>query len=67
MSGHIDIHHRLIGQPVIGRASAGCLVGRTRKGHREFMKIVKSDARYRANHGYRFMTGVLAGSELAGT
>jgi hypothetical protein len=25
----------------IGQASAGCLVGRTRKGHREFMRIVK--------------------------
>jgi hypothetical protein len=46
----------------IGRASAGCLVGRTRGGHREFMRLVKSDARYRANHGYRFMTGVLAAS-----
>jgi hypothetical protein len=49
----------------IGRASAGCLVGRTRNGHREFMNLVKSDARYRANNGYRFMTGVLAGSALA--
>lgn len=49
----------------IGRASAGCLVGRTRSGHREFMNLAKSDARYSANHGYRFMTGVLAGSELA--
>jgi len=44
----------------IGRASAGCLVGRTRAGHREFMRLVKSDARYRANNGYKFMTGVLA-------
>jgi hypothetical protein len=49
----------------IGRASAGCLVGRTKGGHREFMNLVKADARYQANNGYRFMTGVLAGSELA--
>jgi hypothetical protein len=38
--------------------SAGCLVGRSKDGHREFMKIVKSDPRYKANHGYRFMTSV---------
>lgn len=49
----------------MGRASAGCLVGRTKRGHREFMNMSKSDARYRANNGYRFMTGVLAASALA--
>lgn len=43
----------------IGSGSAGCLVGRTKSGHREFMAICKSDARYSANHGYRFMTSVL--------
>ncbi|NJP21759.1 MAG: hypothetical protein HC763_25245, partial [Hydrococcus sp. CRU_1_1] len=31
----------------IGSSSAGCLVGRTRKGHREFMSLVKSDRSYR--------------------
>jgi putative peptidoglycan binding protein len=48
----------------IGRASAGCLVGRSKQGHRDFMKIVKSDPRYKASHGYRFMTSVLAGDAL---
>jgi hypothetical protein len=38
--------------------SAGCLVGRTKDGHREFMKLVKSDPRFKANNGYRFMTSV---------
>lgn len=43
----------------IGEASAGCLVGRSKEGHREFMRLVKSDARYAASHGYRFMAAVL--------
>lgn len=43
----------------IGRASAGCLVGRTKAGHGEFMALCKADPRYKANNGYRFMTGVL--------
>jgi hypothetical protein len=48
----------------IGPASAGCLVGRTKDGHREFMKLIKSDARYRASNGYRFMTTVIDGTKL---
>jgi hypothetical protein len=48
----------------IGQASAGCLVGRTRKGHREFMAIVKSDRRYRENPNYIFVTTVIAGDDL---
>ena len=43
----------------IGRTSAGCLVGRTKSGHREFMALCKADPRYRANNSYRFMTTVL--------
>lgn len=48
----------------IGRASAGCLVGRTRKGHREFMSIVKSDRRYRENPNFVFPTTIIAGDDL---
>jgi hypothetical protein len=48
----------------IRNASAGCLVGRTKAGHREFMKRVKADPRFRVNAGYRFHTAVLDGSEL---
>jgi hypothetical protein len=49
----------------VGRASAGCLVGRTKAGHREFMSLCKSDARYLVSNGYRFMTGVLPASDFA--
>lgn len=51
----------------IGHASAGCLVGRTPQGHREFMKIVKADPRYEVSRGYRFMTTVLPAQALAET
>ncbi|GAX40334.1 peptidoglycan binding domain-containing protein [Tolypothrix sp. NIES-4075] len=48
----------------IKNASAGCLVGRRREGHREFMAIIKGDRRYVANHNYVFYTTVIAGDEL---
>ena len=48
----------------IGKASAGCLVGRTRAGHAEFMKLCKADPRYLANHSYRFMTAVLPAAKV---
>ena len=43
----------------LGKSSAGCLVGQTKDGHKEFMALVKSDPRYQVNNGYRFMTTVL--------
>ena len=48
----------------IGRASAGCLVGRTKTGHREFMKLCKADPRYVANNSYRFMTTVVPAASV---
>ena len=48
----------------LGNTSAGCLVGRTKPGHREFMALIKTDPRYSANHSYKFMTAVMAGSDV---
>ena len=48
----------------LGTTSAGCLVGRAKDGHREFMKAVKSDPRFKPNKGYRFMTAVFPASEI---
>ena len=45
----------------IGVDSAGCLVCRSQSGHAEFMKLVKTDARYKVSQGYTFMTSVLDG------
>jgi hypothetical protein len=47
----------------VGTASAGCLVGEKRDGHRAFMAVIKSDPRFRANNGYRFMAAVIPGHE----
>lgn len=49
----------------IGPASAGCLVGQTRAGHKRFMSLLKQDPRYLANPGgYRFMTAILSAADL---
>ncbi|MEH2069482.1 MAG: peptidoglycan-binding protein [Nostoc sp.] len=48
----------------IKNASAGCLVGRRREGHREFMAIVKQDRRYLANRNYVFYSTVIPGDDL---
>jgi peptidoglycan hydrolase-like protein with peptidoglycan-binding domain len=48
----------------VGRASAGCLVGRTKAGHRAFMALCKADPRYAASNGYRFVTTVLNAAEV---
>jgi hypothetical protein len=48
----------------VGTASAGCLVGRAREEHREFMRIVKADPRRLASQGYKYLTTVIEGSDL---
>ncbi|MDF5710592.1 MAG: peptidoglycan-binding protein [Nostoc sp. S4] len=48
----------------IKNASAGCLVGRRREGHREFMAIIKQDRRYLANKNYVFYSTVIPGDDL---
>ncbi len=50
--------------PQIGGASAGCLVGKSKFGHRQFMQIIKSDSRYQKNSSYQFWTAILDGSKL---
>lgn len=49
----------------VGAASAGCLVGRFRKGHREFMALLKQDKRYLENNNYAFYTTIIPGDDLA--
>ena len=50
--------------PEVDRASAGCLVGQSKTGHKDFMAIVKSDPRYKANRKYVFSTAVLPESDV---
>jgi hypothetical protein len=48
----------------LGSTSAGCLVGRTKAGHREFMAKLKADPRFVASSAYRFMAAILPGDEV---
>lgn len=48
----------------IANASAGCLVGRTTAGHREFMQLIKRDIRYETNRSCLFTTTIIAGDDL---
>ncbi|MEO9124175.1 MAG: hypothetical protein ABI262_05680 [Microcoleus sp.] len=48
----------------IHTASAGCLVGRTRAGHSQFMEMIKSDRRYQSNPNFIFTTTIIAGNKL---
>ncbi|MGB3205236.1 MAG: peptidoglycan-binding protein [Crinalium sp.] len=48
----------------VSRASAGCLVGRSRQGHREFMSLIKQDDRYQTNNEYLFYTAIIPGDDL---
>ncbi|MBL8189549.1 MAG: peptidoglycan-binding protein [Acidobacteria bacterium] len=48
----------------IGAASAGCLVGRLSEQHKDFMRLVKSDPRFKTSNGYRFITTIIAGDDL---
>jgi hypothetical protein len=47
-------------------ASAGCLVGRTKEGHREFMALIKTDPRYIVRNTYTFVSTILPGDEVLG-
>lgn len=49
----------------VDRASAGCLVGQSRQGHREFMTLIKKDLRYQADRRYPFMSTIIPGDKLA--
>ena len=59
--------HASIGNPekIIGRWSAGCLVGWRMEGHEKFMRILKEDARYQRKGNYHFTTTIINGDKFA--
>jgi hypothetical protein len=50
--------------PEVEKASAGCLVGQSKDGHRQFMALVKSDPRFQANRKYVFAAAILPESDV---
>ncbi len=56
--------HSAFDSGLIGRWSAGCLVGQSHDGHREFMNVVRGDRRCREDASYVFYTAVLDGGKV---
>lgn len=52
---------------LVGKFSAGCLVGRRYNSHLAFLRVVKKDVRYLLNNGYLFVTTVIPGDDLVRT
>jgi putative chitinase len=50
--------------PEVDRASAGCLVGQSKIGHREFMALVKTDPRFLADRKFVFISALLPEAEV---
>ncbi|MGB6299507.1 MAG: hypothetical protein WBF90_25485 [Rivularia sp. (in: cyanobacteria)] len=51
-------------QKFVDNASAGCPVGRTSKGHQEFMSYLHQDLDYQANNNFIFSTTFISAKEL---
>jgi hypothetical protein len=67
VKGEFGVHHHWgydLPHDDMGGSSAGCLVGRSTDGHREFMAIVLSDPRHRANPTYRYMAAIMPAGDL---
>lgn len=63
--GNIGVNqHHGYSMPEVGKNSAGCLVGKTITGHKQFMTYNKSDRRYVVNNAHKFATAILPGDEL---
>jgi hypothetical protein len=59
----INQHHGY-NMKFVNGASAGCLVGRFEISHEKFMKIVKTDVRFKNNPNYIYWSTILDGSKL---
>lgn len=66
-TGYFGINHHHgydLPKSEIGRASAGCLVGRSISGHQNFMRYVKSDPRYQRNPKFVFTATIMPAGEV---
>lgn len=62
----INQHSTRPGEPpkLVGKYSAGCLVGQSYSEHMSFIGLCKQDIRFKNNAGYLFPTAVISGTEL---
>lgn len=67
--GDFGVHHHCgydYPKNDIGRSSAGCQVGRTVAGHTEFMKLVHTDSRMRADPSFVWTSTVMPAAMVLG-
>jgi hypothetical protein len=60
--GDFGVHHHWgynYPKDDVGRSSAGCQVGRTKIGHNQFIALLKTDARYKADDGFMWSSTVM--------
>ncbi|MEO1621738.1 MAG: hypothetical protein AAFU53_11995 [Cyanobacteria bacterium J06632_3] len=66
-TGYFGINqHNGYDNPVnhVGKASAGCLVGRSRAEHKQFMRLIKQDWRYQQDKQFIFTSTIIAGDDF---
>ncbi len=66
-TGYFGINqHNGYDNPVehVGKASAGCLVGRSSRKHKQFMQLIKQDRRYLQDKQFTFTSTVIPGDDL---
>ncbi len=56
--------HHAANASEVGPHSAGCLVGARIDGHEDFMRIVKTDPRFKADRNYMFWTAILSQDQV---
>jgi hypothetical protein len=62
----LNQHTTRPGEPpaLVGKYSAGCLVGQSYSEHMSFMGLIRNDIRAKNNAGFLFPTAVISGTEL---
>jgi len=60
----VNIHQPWADGELVDDRSAGCMVTQTKAAHQEFMKIVKSDRRYRSDPGFIFTSTIIDSGDL---
>lgn len=56
--------HMAFNATVVGKWSAGCLVGQDKVSHLNFLKLLKTDPRFKLTASYKFVSVVIAGDDL---
>ncbi len=56
--------HMAFDAAIVGKWSAGCLVGQGKDLHLQFLKTLKTDPRFKLTASYKFVSTIIAGDDL---